>query len=336
VNDSALRATTGRIIEKSVQYWYDCNWHIIDTDGVQHESGDFVGFRPFIDGANILTFLQMGKMVNPEKWGPIYDHHVYDKGLVETIGRSMRMGIDLSPKIFSGYYGCNFVYNNALTLIFLEQDPVLREKYIRLWLNVIHDFTKFHRNANFDVVWLLCHTDIQDNLYDTPTITLQYYDLDIWSQSKHLSEPMNKTYIEDFCVRDIKDGLMRYAVRRYPNRDYYWATAPGTFPNQHQQRINLSGYIVPYPAYDYWTPTTDIGDVIQNIFALIGDEPSDAGIFNNSLPVDMRKAEDIMWQRNPFTRETTERLTSNPGTFQVPMGPEYLSVYWVAKYLELF
>ena len=76
--------------------------------------------------------------------------------------------------------------------------------------------------------------------------------------------------------------------------------------------------------------------ILFPIFALIGDEPSDAGIFNNSLPVDMRKAEDIMWQRNPFTRETTERLTSSPGTFQVPMGPEYLSVYWIAKYLELF
>ncbi|NVM27812.1 MAG: hypothetical protein HWN65_03130 [Candidatus Helarchaeota archaeon] len=336
VNDSALRATVGRIIDKTVQYWYNCNWRLIDTDGTQHESGDFVGFRPYIDGTNILTFLQMGKMVNPDKWGPVYLHYVYDRGLVNTIGRSMKLGVDLTPKIYDGYYGCNFMYNNAPTLIWLETDPELRELYLRNWLNIIHDFTKFHRNANFDVVWLLCHTEIQENLYDPPTITLHDYDLEIWSQSKYLNNPTDKDYIKNFTVRDIKDSLMRYAVRRYPNRDYYWATTPGTFPNQHQQEINLSGYIVPYPQYDYWEPTTELGNLIVDVLSLFGREIKDEGILNNSLPVDMRKAEDIMWQRRSFTVATTERTTNNPGTFQVPMGPEYLSVYWMAKYLELF
>jgi len=336
VNDSALRATVGRIIDKSIQYWYDCNWRLIDTDGTQHESGDFIGFRPVVDGAIILSFLQIGKLVNPAKWGPIYYHYVYDRGLINTIGRSMRMGIDLSPKIFDGYYGCNFIYNNAPSLIFLETDPTLREIYIRNWLNVIHDFTKFHRNANFDVIWLLCHTAIQTDLYATPTITLHDYDLDIWRDSKYLADPTNKTYIQNFCVRDIKDSLMRYAVRRYPNRNYYFSTTPGTFPNQHQQKINLSGYIVPYPNYTYWQATTALGSLIQNVLSIFGREIEDPGILNNSLPVDMRKAEDIMWQRRSFTVRSTEQISAAPGTFQVPMGPEYLSVYWISKYLELF
>ena len=115
-----------------------------------------------IDGSSVLTFLQMAKMVNPEKWGIIYDHYIYDRGLANNIGRTQRLGVDMAPKVFDGYYGLNFMYNNAPTLILLETDPILRELYIKEWLNYAHDFAKLHRNANFDVVWLLCHTEIQE------------------------------------------------------------------------------------------------------------------------------------------------------------------------------
>jgi len=342
VDNASIRAIAGRVIDKSVEYWYNSNWRIIDTDGVTHTSGDFSSSRPMLEGGTILTFLQMGKMVNPTKWGPIYYHYVYDLGLITTIGRSMRIGVDLSPKIFDGYYGCNFVFNCAPSLILLEEDPVLREIYLRNWLNVIHDFTKLHRNANFDVVWLLCHSDMSpSNLYTTPTVTLKNYDLDIWKKA-NIKDPDNLTYIEAFTIRDIKDCLVRYAIRRYPNRDYYWATKPGTFPNVHQQKIKggvdegIKGtYEVPYPDYDYWEYTTESGDLINSILALFGRTPGEEQILNASLPVDMRKTEDIMWQRNPFTVGTTERLTTTPGRFQAPMGPEYLSVYWIAKYLGI-
>ncbi len=332
VDDAEIRAKVGHIIDKSVNYWYNSKWRIIDTDGTQQTSGDFIGSRPLIDGSSILTFLQMGKMVNPEKWGPVYYHYAYDRDLANTIGRSMRIGVDLAPKVMSGYYGCNFVYNNAPTLIFLEKDPVLREKYIKNWLNVIHDFTKLHRNANFDVVWLLCHTEISDDIYDVPTIKLNDYDIEIWKNA-NIEKPTDKTYIEEFCVRDIKDCLMRYAIRRYPNRNFHWATEPGTFPNVHQQPIEN----FKYPEYDYWNPDSSSTGLIDSVLSLIEGGGSDGDmILNNSLPVDMRKTEDLMFQRQSFTLGATQAIYANPGTFQVPAGPEYLSVYWMAKYLELF
>jgi len=335
VDNKDIREMAGDIIENAVQYFYDCNWRIVDTDGTQHTSADFQGSRPLMDGSNVLTFLQMGKMVNKDKWGPIYDHYVYDRNLAYLIGRTMRIGVDLSPKIYDGYYGCNFIYNNAPTLILLEENPVLRELYIRNWLNVIHDFTKLHRNANFDVVWLLCHAKLKNDIYDTPEIKIENYDLDIWKNA-NIKKPEDKDYILDFCVRDIRDCLMRYAVRRYPNRDYYYATKPGTFPNVHQQKINFSGYIVKYPNYAYWEPDTQSGEIINGILGGAGREVEDSGLLDNSLPCDMRKAEDIMWQRCSFSVQTTERLTNTPGSYQTPMGPEYLSVYYMAKYLELF
>jgi hypothetical protein len=335
VDNETIRTIAGRVIDKSVQYWYDCNWRIIDTDGTSATTGDLISSRPLLEGSVILTFLQMGKLVNPNKWGPVYHHYVYDRGLITTIGRSMRIGLDLSPKIFDAYYGCNFIFNNAPSLILLEEDPILREIYLKTWLNVLHDFTKLHRNANFDVVWLLCHSDMSlSNLYTKPKINLKDYDLEIWEKA-NIKDPDNLTYIQEFIERDIKDSLMRYAVRRYPNRDYYWATAPGTFPNVHQQPIQLDTYTVPYPEYDYWKPTTTSAGVINSLLTLFGRETTDLGLLNNSLPADMRKSEDIMWTRSSFTVRTTERLTSNPGSFQAPMGPDYLSVYWMAKYLEL-
>lgn len=335
VDDDDIRDMAGEIIDNAVQYFYDCNWRIVDTDGTQHTSADFSGSRPLMDGGNILTFLQMGKMVDKDKWDPIYHHYAYDRNLAHYIGRSMRIGIDLAPKIYDGYYGCNFVYNNAPSLILLEKDPVLRELYIKNYLNTIHDFAKLHRNANFDIVWLLCHSVLKDDIYDAPKINLKSYDMKIWKNA-NIEDPEDEDYIIDFCIRDIRDCLMRYAVRRYPNRNYYWATAPGTFPNVHQQEIDLSGYTVPYPEYDYWEPDTEAGDLINMILGGAGREVDDNGLFDNALPCDMRKTEDIMWQRCSFSLDTTERLENNPGNFQVPMGPEYLSVYYMAKYLELF
>ncbi|MFO8017600.1 MAG: hypothetical protein R6U96_03135 [Promethearchaeia archaeon] len=336
VDDAELRETAGRIIDKTVSYWYDCNWRIIDTDGMQHTSGDFLAGRPLEEGGTILTFLQAAKQVKPKKWSPIYKKYAYDRGMAFSIGRTMRMGVDLTPKIFDAYYGCNFLYNNAPTLILLEEDPVLKEIYIKQWLNVLHDFTKLHRNANFDVVYLLCQSDFNiDNQYAAPEqITLDDEDMKIW-ENANIKKPNDENYVKDFIVRDIKDCLIRYAKKRYPNRNYYFATAPNTFPNVHQQPINLSGYITPYPDYGYWEPTTDTDNLITSMLGMAGRNIEDDGILNASLPVDMRDDEDIMWQRRSFTVRTTQGIESNPGTTQVPMGPEYLSVYWMAKYLEI-
>lgn len=331
VDDPQIRTIAGRIIDKTVQYFHDSNWRIVDTDGSQNPSGDFVSARPMWEGSHVLTFLQMGKMVNPEKWGPVYHHYVYDRGLVATLSKSSELGVSLTPMIFGGYYGCNFLYNNAPTLILMETDPVLREIYIKNWLNVLHDFTKLHRNANFDMVYLLCHSEILegDEKYSTPDIILNDYDLEIWKEA-NIENPTDKEYIKNFCVRDIKDALMRYAIRRYPNRDYYWSTTPGTFPNIHQRPIpNFK-----YPDYDYYNPS-DAG-TMSIVLGLTGDSIEQNDLLNNALPADMRRTEDIMWQRRSFTVGTTERLTDNPGSFQAPAGPEYLAVYWMAKYLELF
>ena len=339
-DNATIREIAGRIIDRTVQYFYDCNWRIVDTDGVTHTSGDFIGARPLIEGGSILTFLQMGKMVNPEKWGPVYAHYAYDRGLAFNIGRTMRFGFDLATKIFSGYYGCNFLFNNAPTLLFLETDPVLREIYTRNWLNVLHDFTKLHRNANFDVVYLLCHAVVdRDNLHLAPTdIVLQDYDMEIW-KTANIAKPTDKAYVENFMVRDIKDALMRYALVKYPNRDYYYATNPGTYPNVHQQ-LTVNGVTLPLTVYSNWTPVASPAqDLMNSVMGLIGEDFENPGLYTNSLPADMREAEDIMWQRNSFARGTTESLrslSSPPGRYQAPMGPEYLSVYWIAKYLELF
>jgi len=332
VDDDDIREKVGNIIDRTIQWFYDCKWRIVDVDGTQHTSGDFISGRPLMEGQFILTFLRMGKMVNPDKWTSIYYHYLYDRGLINTLGRTMRNGIDLVSKVYDGYYGCNFIYYSAMTLIFLEEDPNIKEIYIKNWLNVIHDFCKLHRNAYFDVVWLLCHAQLRDKLYEKPKkISLEDYDLKIWKDA-NIDKPEDKDYIIDFCIRDIKDCLMRYALKRYPNRDYYFSTTPGSFPNKYQRPIPNAKY----PKYTYWEADTRVGQLITSALSAGGRNIEDDLILNNSLPVDMRGAEDIMWQRRSFTVRTTEQIHTNPGTFQVPMGPEYLSVYWIAKYLDLF
>lgn len=331
VDDDEIREDVGDIIETTVQWLYDCNWRIVDVDGTQHVSADMIGARPMIDGQFLLYYLQMAMLVNPKKWEPIYYHYAYDHGVAQNMGKSMRAGFDLSSKIYDGYYGCNFVYYSAIVTIFLCQDETLREIYIKEWLNVLHNFCKLHRNALFDVVWLLCHTEMQDDIYDIPEITLDDDDTEIWKEST-LKKPEDLDYIKKFCVRDIKDCLMRYAIRKYPSRNYYFATTPGTFPNIHQQPIPNALY----PNYELYEETSDTSELINQVLESVGGRDiTDPGLFNNSLPVDMRHAEDICWQRRSFCIEDTEDLTKTPGSFQTPAGPEYLTIYWIAKYLDI-
>ncbi len=330
VDDEDVREVVGDIIDTTVQWLYDCNWRIVDVDGTQHVSADMISSRPLIDGSWLIYYLQMGKLVNEKKWGPIYKNYVYDRGVAENLGRSMRMGIDLAPKVYDAYYGCNFIYYSSLCSIFLCDDEELREIYTYDWLNVMHDFCKLHRNGFFDAVWLLCHTKMQDDIYDKPEIELTKQDLKIWKNA-NIKKPDDLDYIQEFCVRDIKDCLQRYAERKYPNRNYYYATKPDTFPNEHQQEIPYADY----PKYDYWEPKTSLVDLITDVLTGAGREVTDPGLFDNALPVDIRPAEDMMFQRRSFCVEDTESLQTNPGNFEVTGGPEYLAMYWIAKYLDI-
>lgn len=332
VDDANIKRRTGNIIDRTVHYLYESNWRVLDVDGVQHTSAaDLMGTRYLPSSMFILTFLKMASIVNPTRWQSIYQHYAYDRGFIKALEKEKRAGLGYAGShVFGAYYALNFPYNNVPTLIWLEQDPQLKQMYIDLLLDPNHNFAKFHRNANFDVIYLLCHSTPNFNdLTEIPELTPSEINEDdqVWGQVRDtIKDPLA------FVKWDIKDCLWRYAKKKYPNRNYPIDVI--NFPNNHHNPID--GDLSYYPKIGYWQGEgINLEDYLYDLIE--GRTPSGRPTYllNNSMPVDMRKGEEIMWQRRSFDiRSVNDQNPSNPGWEQM-YAVDFLYIYWVARYLNI-
>ncbi len=329
VDDPDLKERTGRIIDRTVSYFYDSNWRILDVNGKIHTvAAELMSGRPVPSSLFVLSFLKMAAIVNPEKWQSIYLHYAYDRGFAKALGKSDRAGIGFpSSNVAGPYYPLNFIYNDIPILIWLEEDPVLKQMYLDNLLDPAQNFVKFHRNGEFDAVYLLCHsTPNFDNLRDVPTLLESDINNDdqIWGRVRdRIQNPF------EFIKSDIKDCLWRSMNRKYPYRTYY--NDVFNFPNQHQTPIPG----VPYPKIGYWEGTSF--DLVESIEDLLeGKEPSsEKNLLNNSCPVDMRKTESMMWQRKSYGINNVNYIRGDQRYGWTQLVPDILVVYWIARYLNI-
>jgi len=330
VDDPDLKERTGRIIDRTVSYLYDSNWRIFDVTGKQHTTAsELMNMRPHPSSLFVLSFLKMAAIVNPDKWQPIYLHYAYDRGFAKNLGKDDRVGLGYpSSNVAGSYYSMNFIYNDVPTLIWLEKDdPVLKQIYLDNLLDSAQNFAKFHRNGMFDAVYLLCHsTPDFDNLSKVPTLLKNDINDDdqIWGKVRDkIADPL------EFIKSDIKDCLWRSVNRKYPYRTYY--NDVFNFPNQHQTPIPN----VPYPKVAYWEGTSF--DLIGSIEDTFGgkESPSERNLLNNSMPVDMRKTESMMWQRKSYGVKNVNYVRGDQRYGWTQLVPDILVVYWLARYLNI-
>ncbi|TLY27282.1 MAG: hypothetical protein E6K63_11120, partial [Nitrospirae bacterium] len=95
-----------------------------------------------------LTFLRIGKAINPQKYGPVYDRYAPAS---EVMWVPTWFTI-LDP--VSAYYKFNLAEAFFSPLLFLEDQPVLRGNYLKAY-NLLWRATSHHKNAYFDVVRML-------------------------------------------------------------------------------------------------------------------------------------------------------------------------------------
>ncbi len=334
VDDPDLKRRTGRIIDRTVHYFYESNWRIFDVDGTQHTTAsELMNARPSPSSLFPLSFLKMAAIVNPVRWQSIYLHYAYDRGFAKALGKSDRAGVGFpASNVFGAYYSMNFIYNDVLTLIWLEEDPVLKQIYLNNLLDEAQNFCKFHRNAMFDITYLLCHsTPDFDDLTNIPTLDKNDINNDdqVWSRVR---DKIDDPY--EFVVADIKDCIWRSINRKYPYRNYYVDVLNfgDEDANPHQTPIPN----VPYPNIGYWggEEGTDWLDALEDIIE--GKSPTEKprNLLNNSMPVDLRKSEDMMWQRKSYGIENVNYIsTRHVGWSQIV--PDILYVYWVGRYLDI-
>ena len=101
-----------------------------------------------------LTFLRIGKAINPQKYGPIYDRYAPAS---EVIWVPTWITI-LDP--VTSYFKFNLAQAFFSPLLFLEDQPVLRGNYLRAY-NLLWRATSHHKNAYFDLVRILIETSGQ-------------------------------------------------------------------------------------------------------------------------------------------------------------------------------
>jgi len=133
----------------------------------------------------------------------------------------------------------------------------------------------------------------------------------------------------EFVKNDIKDCLWRYSVKKYPNRNYPIDIL--NFPNNYHNKIQDA----PYPNAGYWEGQgVNVEDTFYDLIE--GRTPSQKPTYlmNNSMPVDMRKGEEMMWQRRSFDIRSVNTNPSNPGWEQYNAA-DFLYVYWIARYLGI-
>ena len=98
-----------------------------------------------------LAFLRIGKAINPQKYGPVYDHFAPASQL--TWVQMWFTSID--PMI--SYYKFNLSTAYIAPLFFIEDNPDLRTNYMTAY-NILRRATAHHKNAYFDLVRILIET----------------------------------------------------------------------------------------------------------------------------------------------------------------------------------
>ncbi|MBU6481732.1 MAG: hypothetical protein KGS09_14435 [Nitrospirae bacterium] len=101
-----------------------------------------------------LTFLRIGKAINPQKYGPVYDRYAPAS---EVIWIPTWFTI-LDP--VTAYYKFNLAQAFFQSLLFLEDQPALRGNYLKAY-NLLWRATAHHKNAYFDLVRVLIETTAQ-------------------------------------------------------------------------------------------------------------------------------------------------------------------------------
>ena len=101
-----------------------------------------------------LTFLRIGKAINPQKYGPVYDHFAPASEVMWV-----PTWFTILDPVYS-YFKFNLAQAFFSPLLFLEDQPVPRGNYLKAY-NLLWRATSHHKNAYFDLVRMLIETSGQ-------------------------------------------------------------------------------------------------------------------------------------------------------------------------------
>jgi hypothetical protein len=245
-----------------------------------------------------LALLRLGKTVNPEEFGALYD--LYAPGA--DVAWLPIWGTVIEP--LAKYYKFNLSHATMGLLLFLEEDPGLREKYKKAFM-ILRRATRHHRNAHFNLVRTIVELEAdREDILDHETSG--------FSRQMSLREETRSLLWEWLIRRSCIRGPRGLPTERPPDPKYLQELLAADSLN---------------PAVHY----TPLGE----------GEPAAYLVSTYALPVHKRPGNgmDFVWQRPPFA--TNMYLCGGKplvGAGKPELeGPalDYLLPFWMAAYLKV-
>jgi len=310
-SDVEIRSKIRNAVDMMLNYFQQTGWKVVDADGKMNDLGaELLNGPPFGDPIYILAFLQVGRLVDYDRWNDLYNLYLYDREYINDIGLHERLGIYDYLMLTDNYFDL-LLQNHVLFLVaFFEPNPSIRAIYLTAYAQM-NEIWRYQRNAFFDLMYLAALIPKVEGDIVPPSNFINYNNISL--SSKDL------TYYQS----DVIDGLMRYALKRYPKRTFQnpildYRTNPYFEP--------VYGNYSYYPAIELYNPPSENNFFLNLVKSLAGKQVK----VNVSLPSDMRGWGTFTWESSCFELER-----GGNGLFEV-MPIDYLTPYWMARYIYLF
>ncbi len=208
--------------------------------------------------------LKLGSIHHPEKYLSYYHHYVSNDLIYLANAESGRQNI------LGGYYPYNFGTCVVLAFLLLE-DPSTNiwQHYFQGYLDTLWSNTRYHRNAWFNVAFLMiCH------------------------ENGLLEEDLNEDF--DFISRDIKDQLQRFVNHHDPLPIYRRATLP------HPEDVEL------FNPVERLEEELNLPKPVMDFLDIIGLR-TERQLAERPLTLEYHETHRWVWEKNPFQyRERSE------------------------------
>ena len=305
--DAEVRTKITSFVDETLTYFENTGWRFIDADGKSHDMGaELVDGAPLDDPIYLLAFLQVGRLVHYDRWNSLYLRYLYDRGFIEELGTHEKVGVYKLLMLTDTYFDINLQTKVAFLAAFFEPDSMIRSIYLGM-LQDLSTIFHYHRNAYLDTMYLTAL------IPKNGTSILPSSNFTTYNQIELPAEAL------DYYRQDVSDCLMRYAIAKYPKRNFQ---NPILDYKTNVFFEPIDGNYSYYPEIGLFQPKE------KNIYTdLINELFGDSTWINVSLPADMRATGTFIWEKSPF-----EPLAGGNGLWQ-SMPVDYLTPYWMARYL---
>ena len=151
VKNDTITGLIEKHVEWIVDYFERVQWNAIMENGwnsFRLAPMEPMLLRTYSGSSHLIAWVNLGRLVNFEKYDPIYRKWVIDKNLAFMTDENVR------SNVLYAYYTINVVTLAMYNMINLESDPTLRNIYVDSYVRSVYDVVRYHRNAFQNFIYM--------------------------------------------------------------------------------------------------------------------------------------------------------------------------------------